>query len=305
MEKLNNYLRNLKIKDMKTIANILPIVSITFALLALTSCSDEIVEKVINEDEIHINAVYPSQQARTSSTGFEYGDQIGVFVVQEGSILQPYGNTVNNGRYTYDGYNWTPSRTFYWNEGKHDVYAYYPYIEGVNDTETLLFDISVEQDMENGYWLSDFLWAKAEDQGAGASPVSLKFRHIMSRALVEIVKSDKYEGELPDDMAVVLHNTVTTANVDLKAGGAYKDIYTGAKSIKMHKLSKTLFDAIVVPQNITTRRPIVEVIMGNVSYLMEGMISFKQGYQHTITITITENPQQSEINIGGGIGNWD
>lgn len=290
---------------MKTIANILPFVSIAFAALAFSSCSDETIEKAVNENEIRIEAIYPSQQTRTTSTGFENGDQIGVFVVQENAILQPFGNAVNNGCYTYDGDKWTSSRPFYWNEGKNNVYAYYPYSEEVNDTESFLFEVKDDQTTAESYSLSDFLWAKAEGQQAGTSPVSLKFRHVLSRALVEIVKSDDYEGDLPNDMEVLLHNTVTTANVDLAAGGACKDAYVGAKSIKMQKLSKTRFGAIVVPQNITTRRPLVEVIMGNISYLMEGTISFKQGYQHTITITVTENPQQAEISIGGGIGKWD
>lgn len=291
---------------MKSIANILPLAGITLAALALSSCSnDETVEKYGNENVIRIEAIHPSQQTRTTSTGFDVGDQIGVFVVPEGAILQPFGNAVNNGRYTYDGSKWIPSRTFYWNEGKNNVYAYYPYVAEVNDTETLPFKVSTDQSTAEGYSESDFLWAKAEGQQAGSSPVSLKFSHVLSRALVEIVKGDDYEGDLPDNMEVLLQNTVTTANIDLASGSSCKDAYAGAESIKMQGLSKNLYTAIVVPQNIATRRPLVEVIMGNISYLMEGTMSFKQGFQHTITITVTENPQQAEISIGGGIGNWN
>lgn len=291
---------------MKSIAKILPFVCVISAALVLSSCSnDEVVNEEVNENEIRIEAIYPSQQTRTTSTGFENGDRIGVFVVPEGAILQPYGNAVNNGRFTYNGSEWTSSRPFYWNEGKNNVYAYYPYADEVNDTEAFLFTVSSDQNTDNAYSMSDFLWAKAEGQQAGASPVSLQFKHILSRVLVEIVKGEEYEGELPDDMKVFLHNTVTTANVDLAAGGACKDAYAGINSIQMLKLSNSRYVAIAVPQNITTRRPLVEIIMGNVSYLMEGTISLKQGYQHTITITITENPQQAEINIGGGIGNWE
>lgn len=242
-------------------------------------------------------------QEMVPSTG--KGDEIGVFVVPEGAILQPFGNAVNNGHYTYDGTRWIPSRTYYWNEGKHNVFAYYPYTAQVNDTEVFPFRVSTDQSTAENYSKSDFLWAKAEGQQAGTSPVSLKFRHMLSRAIVEIVKSDEYEGDLPDDITVFLHNTVTLANIDISVGGSCKDAHAGAESIRMQKLSKNLYAAIVVPQNISTRRPLVEVIMGNVSYLMEGTMSFKQGYQHTITITVTENPQQAEIHIGGVIGDWD
>lgn len=289
---------------MKSIIKILPLASIILA--ALASCSeDETVGQSVNENEIRIEAIHPSQLTRVTSTGFDIGDRIGVFVVPDGAVLQPFGNAVNNGCYTYDGSKWTPSRTYYWNEGKHNVYAYYPYAGQVNDTETFSFKVATDQSTAEGYSASDFLWAKAEGQQAGTSPVSLKFSHVLSRALVEIVKGDDYEGDLPEDMTVFLHNTVTTANVDLAAGGSCKDPYAGAESIRMQRLSKNLYAAIVVPQNISTRRPLVEVIMGNVSYLMEGTMSFKQGFQHTITVTVTENPQQAEINIGGGIGNWN
>lgn len=291
---------------MKSIANILSLVGITLATLALSSCSnDETLEKTINENEIRIEAIHPSQLTRTTITGFDVGDEIGVFVVPESAILQPFGNAVNNGCYTYDGSKWIPSRTFYWNEGKNNVYAYYPYSAEVNDTEAFPFKVSSDQSTTEGYSKSDFLWAKAEGQQAGTSPVSLKFRHVLSRALVEIVKGDDYEGDLPDNMEVFLHNTVTTANVDLATGGSCKDAYAGMETIKMQKLSKNLYTAIVVPQNIATRRPLVEIIMGHISYLMEGTMSFKQGYQHTITITVTENPQHAEISIGGGIVNWN
>ena len=290
---------------MKSIANILPFASITFAVLALSSCSnDEIQVETVNEKEIRIEAIHPSQVTRANSTGFDNGDQIGVFVVPEGAILQPFGNTVNNGRFTFDGSKWSPSRTFYWNEGKNNVYAYYPYTEEVSDTEAYPFKVSADQSTAGGYSLSDFLWASAEGQQAGASPVSLQFNHILCRALVKIVKGEGYEGDLPDDMEVFLHNTVTTANIDLAAGGSCKDAYASVESIKMQKLSKDLYTAIVVPQNVSTRRPLVEIIMGNISYLMEGTMSFRQGYQHTITITVTENPQQAEINIGGSIEGW-
>ena len=289
---------------MKSFVSTLPIVSVVLAALAIVSCSDKNLDNSAKDNEIRIDAVHPSQ-TRTSNMGFENGDQIGVFVVPEGAILQPFGNAVNNGKFVYNGYVWNPASTYYWNEGKHNVYAYYPYTSNITDTESHVFNVSEDQSSDENYFASDFLWAKADGIQASTSPVSLKFSHVMSSALVEIVKSKDFEGDLPDDIQVYLHNTVTTANIDLATGGACKDAYASPNSIKMQKLSTNLFSAIVVPQNITTRRPLVEIIMGNVSYLMEGTMSFKQGYQHTITVTVTENPQQAEINIGGGIGNWN
>lgn len=289
---------------MKVITNNLLLASVLLAALAFSSCS-KVLEPAFNEKEIRIEAHHPSHRTRATSSGFEIGDKIGVFVVPEGGILLPYGNVVNNALYTYDGAQWLASGKYYWNEGKNNVYAYYPYSSELAETEAYTFKVSADQTSSEGYSQSDFLWAMAEGQQAGTAPVSLKFSHVLSRVLVEIVKGDDYEGELPDDMNVTLHNTVTLANIDLSNGGACKDAYAAAESIKMQKISDSTYAAVVVPQNITTRRPLVEVVMGNVSYLMEGTISFKQMYQHTITVVVTENPQQAEINIGGGIGNWN
>lgn len=278
------------------------------ATAMFVSCSNEDeIEKTEQFDPnvIRLEAVHPSQVTRVNSLGFDAEDQIGVFVAAEGITLQAIGNSVNNGQFTYDGSNWNPKRRYLWNEGKHDVYAYYPYQAEVNDVEDMAFSVQLDQSTAAGYSESDFLWAKAEGQQAGVSPVVLQFRHIMSRAVVELVKGDKYEGDIPEDAEVYIHNTVTLATVDIATGSSSKDNYAGLETIKMQKLQTGKYGAIVVPQRIDSRRPLVEVIVGNVSYLMEGTMSFKQGYQHTISITLNSNPQQTEIEIGGGIGNWD
>jgi hypothetical protein len=97
---------------------------------------------------------------------------------------------------------------------------------------------------------------------------------------------------------------VTKASIDLSTGDAGKDNYAGTSSVKALQKSATEYTAIVVPQNITTRRPLVEVITGGVSYLMEGKISLKPGMRHTITVTLDKNPEQTKIDIGGEIVNW-
>ena len=265
------------------------------ALISMTSCSNSMNEEpIIDPNVIRIYAVHPSAKTRVTATGFENNDQIGVFVAAEGSTLQAFGNSVNNGLFTY-----------YWNEGKHDIYAYYPYQELVDNVEDMSFTVESDQSTSTGYSKSDFLWATTESQQAGTSAVKLTFSHIMSRVIVELVKGEKYEGEIPDNAEVTIHNVVPTASIDIATGSAGKDNYAAAASIKMQRIANSKYAAIIVPQRIDTRRPLVEVNIDNVSYLMEGVMSFKQGFQHTITITLTANPQQAEIEIGGGIDNWD
>lgn len=288
--------------------NVIKLMAIS-AVASFASCVNDIdvtEENGADPNVISINAVHPSQnKTRVSSIGFDSNDKIGVFVSAEGSTLQAFGNSVNNGCFTYDGNKWNPEKTFYWNEGKHDVYAYYPYQTEVKDVEDLPFAVQKDQSTLEGYGASDFLWAKAENQQSSTTPVTLTFDHIMSRAIVELVKGDKYEGDIPENAEVYIHNTVTKASVDISTGSTGKDSYANTETIKMQKLATGKYAAIIVPQRIDTRRPLVEVIIGNISYLMEGTMSFKQGFQHTLTVTLASNPQQAEIEIGGGLGNWD
>jgi len=37
---------------------------------------------------------------------------------------------------------------------------------------------------------------------------------------------------------------------------------------------------------------------------MEGKISYKPGYRHTITVTLDKNPEKIKIEIGGEISGW-
>ena len=75
----------------------------------------------------------------------------------------------------------------------------------------------------------------------------------------------------------------------------------------MKQLSNDTFAAVVVPQNIERRTPLVEVTMDGIAYLLSYSTSFRPGYQHTITVTLNTSPEQEkiEINIDGEVGEWE
>jgi hypothetical protein len=120
-----------------------------------------------------------------------------------------------------------------------------------------------------------------------------------------LIKSDEYEGEIPADAAVYVHNTVTSSTIDLEAGMATANPYGKTHIVKARKEDDLYYSAIVVPQRLNNRLPLVEVVMKGVSYLMESTFVFKPGIQHTISLVITKNPEQIKIEIGGEIENWE
>lgn len=296
---------------MKKIFNILAV-----ATLLMVACDKNVGEESVvkhNPDEIRIETEI--RNTRASATSFEIGDKMGLYAVEyngdEVASLQVAGNYINNEVLTYDGSVWVADRTLFWSEKPCDFYGIYPYQEPATVSE-YLFDLPIDQnspeteDALSGYEAADLLWAKATKVSREDDAVQLQFKHMMSRVVVKLERGENYEGELPEDITVHLYNTVTTAEVDLTKGSLQRYGYGEKQTITMKQLSGDTFAAIVVPQNIERRTPLVEVTMDGIAYLLSYSTSFRPGYQHTITVTLNTSPEQEkiEISIDGDVGEW-
>ena len=283
------------------------------ATLLMIGCDNAYIEYQ-NPNEIRVEAAI--NNTRASATSFEIGDKMGLYAVEyngdEVAELQVAGNFINNEPLTYNGSAWAGSRTLYWSENPCDFYGIYPYQEPATVSE-YLFDLPTDQnspeteDELSGYEAADLLWAKATKVSKEDGAVQLQFKHMMSRVVVKIERGPDYEGELPNDIVVHLYNTVTTAEVDLTKGSLQRYSYGEKETITMKQLSGDTFAAIVVPQNIERRTPLVEVTMEGIAYLLSYSTSFRPGYQHTITVILNTSPDQEkiEINIDGEVGDWN
>lgn len=284
------------------------------ATLLMLGCNKGVDTSVINPNEIRVEASV--KQTRAAGTSFEIGDKMGLYAVEyngdEVASLQVAGNFINNEALTYDGSAWAGGRTLYWSDKPCDFYGIYPYQEPATVSE-YLFDLPTDQnspetdDALSGYEAADLLWAKATKVSRGDGAVLLQFKHMMSRVVVKIERGEKYEGELPEEITVHLYNTVTTAEVDFTHGSLQRYAHGEKETITMKQLSGDTFAAIVVPQNIERRTPLVEITMEGIAYLLNYSMSFRPGYQHTITVTLNSSPEQEkiEISIDGEIGDWE
>lgn len=282
--------------------------------LCLAGCGQEEMTEAGEQpaDVMRFSLTHPDEGARTrvTETHFEKDDRIGLYVCTAEAPLEVGGNYVNNALLTFNGSAWHPERPIFWNNGSYDVYAYYPQVSPVTSVDDLPFSVATDQQTAGneqtpgGYEASDFLWASAKKQTAGNEAVKLNFRHCMSKLTVRLVKGPDYDGdELPEE-EVYVHNTVTEATVDLAVG-----IVTPAKFGKLHTVKakaagKDEYTAVLVPQRIANRVPLIEVVMKGVSYLVETNFRFKQGIHHTFTLIISKNPEQVKIEIGGELENW-
>ena len=195
------------------------------AVMIAACSSDETNEQgyIADKGEIQLAFVHPGAVTRATDTSFENSDKIGVYVTAIDETLQIGGNEVNNELFTYNGSSWTSSRKVYWNNGSHDVYAYYPYSQTVNDISDYSFAVQADQSTATGYTQSDFLWAGKKGVTASASPVTMTFAHKLSNVVVKLEKGENYTGDIPKATEVYIHSTVTKAVIDLSTGDATKD----------------------------------------------------------------------------------
>lgn len=285
------------------------------AILGIIACSEESETTPRYQDAkstpMTFAVKYPGQGSRATSTNFEVNDKIGLYVANADALLEIGGNLVNNEALTFNGNTWAATRTLYWDEGSYNAYAYYPYIQGVSSIEDQPFSVSTDQSTVKttstlgGYEASDLLYACSKGISASASPINLNFKHIMSKLKIRLVKGEDFEGDMPTTATVYIHNTVPTATIDLQAGVATRYVKGAKQTIIAHQDDDTSYSAIIVPQRVENRMPLIEVVMKGVSYLFESKFQFKPGVEHLVSLTITENPEQVKIDIGGEIQGWN
>ncbi len=270
----------------------------------LFSCSKDDTGSVEGESDIIKFAFAHPGATKVTSTSFEEGDKVGIYLTGAKSLLELAGNYATNHPLVYTGEEWSMSNPLYWNSGTYDVYAYYPYIEEIQSVTDLPFNVLTKQNDGENYTRSDFLWASRKGITASDGEVSMQFSHRMSRMMIKLVKSEDYEGDIPEDAQVYIHNTVVEATVDLSAGIVTPVRGAGVQSIEAQNMGNNLYSALIVPQRLNNRVPLVEVVMKGVSYLYETKFLFRQGKQHNVTLVISKNPEQIKIEIGGEIEDW-
>ncbi len=275
-------------------------------LLAATACQEkaDLPAGQADANVMTFRIAHPGETTRATDTAFEQDDRVGIFITQKDAPLEVSGNYVNNAALTLDGSLWKPERIIYWDGGTYDIYGYYPYLSTISSADNLPFSVATDQSTPEGYEASDFLWAQAPNASASDKAVALTFSHRMSRILIQLVKGEDYEGDLPEDAAVYLHNTVPDATIDLSAGLVTRDPYATAQSLRARSLGNHRYAVLTVPQRLDNRQPLVEVVMQGVSYLYESKFVFKAGIQHTVQLVVSKNPEQIKIEIGGELENW-
>lgn len=280
--------------------------------LILCSCSTEIPDNPVTDNEMRFSVEYPLSRATDSA--FESGDLMGVFATEysegEALPLQVSGNIGNNAPYTFNGAVWESDKPIYWGDENVDVYAYYPYM-AISSIDENPFSVALDQstsetdDALSGYEASDFLWAMSENISQSET-TQLTFEHRLSKVAIHLLKGDEYEGNLPEAGEVYIHNVVADATIDFTSGFVTKSTYGESVSIKARQVSAELYEAIIIPQRVDSNIPIFELVIEGVSFLVESKFVFQMGTQHNVYLTLDSDPNKIKIEIGGDIdGGWN
>lgn len=259
------------------------------------------------EGQMHFSPSLPGTKA--TDTSFEEGDAIGIYALEYmdgiASPLQLSGNWANNSRAVLNAGSWEVSPVIWWKDDcRFDIISYYPYCSDIKSVDDMQFSIQLDQ-RGSGYTRSDLMWAKTAGVTRTDGDIPLNFKHKLSRLDINLVKGPDYEGTIPENAEVRIMSTVPSAIMNLETGDVEKDMYGTEKTITAHQNGVGSYSAIIVPQMMLNNVPLLEIIAGDVSYLLSCRFQFESGIRHTLNVTMTSDPEKAVINIGGGIEGWN
>lgn len=237
-----------------------------------------------------------SAETKITSEGFEYGDQVGLYVTDESEPLRSDNNHVTNMRFTNYG-SWEPETQIYWKDKdtRANFYCYFPYCGYINNIASHHFTVQSDQIEEYRYKESDFLWGKTESASPSTDAVDITVKHMMSKVIVELIAGNGYTQEDMNQASVEICGLYTTASIDLSNGNVSP---VGEVHNILPLVDGSSRRALVVPQSVYDA-DIIKVRIGTNTHTLKQTVTFESGKQHTCTITVNKTSQGINIGIGG------
>lgn len=238
--------------------------------------------------------------SRATDTGFDKGDEIGVFAVlaQDGDskgYIASSGNYADNVKYTYDGTKFTASNGIIPQNGESYFYhAVYPYSYGMND----FFLFSVEEDQRgDNYTESDL--CTAHTVATAETSVSLNFGHRLSRIIVNLEGNNWPAGE----QVLTLQSPKVNAFVDLNDMTFEASPSTAQVVCAENGLNS--FKVILPPQTIS-KSDFAVLTIGGQDYPvnLSNDVQLQSGLQKELTLTY-DDTKKTVVEFSGTINPWE
>ena len=298
----------------------------------LASCRHHDEEPVSSSLRIVATAASSSETRAVSdgdqlqNTTFVNGNQIKVYFKETtlpvtGTIYSnPYSYTVGAIAHDSNGTAYQPLTTttkveYPDNNVPVDVYALHPCVDGLTNDATS-FTIQSDQSNPDGYRNSDLMYAFAKEctKTANNDPINLKFKHVLSKVIVELVDAEGIDKSKLDGAKIKLYNVKPTIGITQDPGYGKMSLSTAegsASTVEMGTYnSNSTLSAVIVPQNITgattTGTKFIEIMIDGakfVYYIDPGVTrTFKSGKKYTYKLTLKAG---SLVLISIGIDDWE
>ncbi|CDN30957.1 hypothetical protein-transmembrane region and signal peptide prediction [Mucinivorans hirudinis] len=225
--------------------------------------------------------------AKATELSFEKGDRVGLTILKEDKIKH-----ADNALMTYADGAFTGEVIWYEQTNTSSLLtAYYPYSpSGMPAT------FSVGRDQTKEWNSSDLMGATKAEIEPTNDAVSMTFKHLLSKIVVNIKKSDA------EISSVVIKNSIPTATIDWTKLTATVDQKAAVADITAQAVTpNSLYRAIVVPQTVSLVL-VVNTTQGK-SYTTE--LSYAKllgGGQYTINTEIAG--EQLVASMGGEMKSW-
>lgn len=283
------------------------IFSLSVLVLLMVGCTEPITVETNDpvESEKMPISIAMDFATRVTDAGYEYGDKVGLYVVNGGNGLSNSGNHVDNMGFTYDGYStWTPDTPIYWANQYTPAtfYCYYPYIEGPTSVFSVYHYTKADQSTLEWYKASEFLWGKAESIYPTSEAVSITTYHMMANMVINLKPGKGFTEEslASADKEVRIHNMLNGMCIDLPSGIGYAT--NDRPDIAPYNVEGNTYRALVVPQTINAYTDLVTIKIADVTYTFttDRDISLQSNTRAKFTITIDKI--NNGVNVG--IGEW-
>ena len=281
----------------------------SFALVALvalvaifTACTYEITESIPTELEIKLKSEVTLASrvadANYQSTQIVEGQQVGVTITgaKNGHI---------NGTWTAgaDGSLTNTEEAVYYGNGAATITAYHPY-NSIWASKNHMFSVSTDQSTNEGYLVSDLLWATATSAKT-ESPVVLTFAHMLAKINVTLTSTDM--TDLSDaTISICGTNIATSFNSETGELSAATTANVQEITAGVTTPNALTASAIVIPQTVEAGTKFIKVSHGGKTlyYTLTADKELKSGHSYSYTLTVKEAENELKLK-SENIIDWD
>ena len=229
---------------------------------------------------------------KATEVNFEEGDKIGLTVVTEGSV-EAYAS---NECMTYASDVFTSDLEWYADVyTKADLYAYFPYNE--TGAPTSYFQ---HEDQSAGIAAADFMMAAKKGVLPTSNAVTMVFKHMMTKLVINIDNESGAEVEKVEVMSAAHGVDLDYENLAVAPlSGAVPDEML--QTTTYESVAGERWQMILVPQTAALE---LSVILSNKKVIRQNLVSttYKSGGQYTINARLL--PNDMIVSASGEIENW-